>query len=246
MQALRALLAQVVGFTAGLGVASMAPEGHPFGPLHLAASAVSAAAFAHLVLRQPRWWLPLHLAFLPSLGLASRLEVGSGVWLFGLLALALVFWGTFKGDVPLYLSSPAVTEAVAELLVARPESRFAELGAGVGTVAVPLARRFAGLRVEAWERAPLPYLLCRARAARLDNLRVRRQDFWAADLSQYDVVFAFLSPVVMARLSAKVRTEMRPGTLFVSAAFPCAGWMADEEHVLDDRRATHLYVHRIP
>ena len=255
MQAVRGLLAQLLGLTlAGsivwaVDLRTAGADSATFVLVLVGVAALGAASFGHFVLRQPRWWVPIHLSFLPAVWSVSQAELGATVWLCGFVALALVFWGTFKGDVPLYLSSPAVVEAVSELamalVAARPEVRVAELGAGVGTIAVALARRFPGLTLDAWERAPLPYLLCRARAARLGNLRVHRQDFWAADLSRYELVFVFLSPVVMARLSAKVRAEMRPGTIFVSAAFPCPDWVADEAHVLDDRRGTHLYVHRI-
>lgn len=243
MQALRALLAQLLGVAVALPVARATPGA--FGPVLLGVAALSAAAFSRWPLRQPRWWVPIHLAFLPALALVSRLEWGAGVWLGGFVALALVFWGTFKGDVPLFLSSDAVTEAVLALVAARGPGRIAELGAGVGTVAVPLAARFPEREIDAWERAPLPFLTCWLRARGRRNLRVLRRDFWAVDLGEYDVVFAFLSPAVMARLTTKVQAEMRPGTLFVSAAFECPGWPADEAHVLDDRRGTHLYVHHI-
>jgi hypothetical protein len=244
MQALRALLAQLLGLAVALSLSRMVPP-MANGASWVVIAALGAALFSRWPLRQPRWWVPIHLAFLPGLLLVSRLEVGAGVWLGGFVALALVFWGTFKGDVPLFLSSDAVTEAVLELVAARAPGRIAELGAGVGTVAVPLARRFPERSIDAWERAPGPFLTCWLRARGRANLRVLRRDFWAVDLGEYDVVFAFLSPAVMARLATKVRAEMRPGTLFVSAAFECPGWAADEAHVLDDRRGTHLYVHRI-
>jgi hypothetical protein len=244
MQALRALLAQLLGLAAAWGLARVVPGGLGW-PVLVGAAALGAAAFSRWLLGQARWWVPIHLLFLPALVLVSRLDVGSGVWLAGLVALAVVFWGTFKGDVPLFLSSEAVTEAVVELVAARAPGRIAELGAGLGTVAVPLARRFPERAIDAWERAPGPFLTCWLRARGRGNLRVLRRDFWAVDLGGYDVVFVFLSPAVMERLTKKVRAEMRPGTLFVSAAFECPGWAADEEHVLDDRRGTHLYVHRI-
>lgn len=244
MQALRALLAQLLGLAVALPVARLAPPGWS-APVWVGVAALAAALFSRWPLRQPPWWVPIHLLFLPALALVSRLEVGAGVWLGGFVALALVFWGTFKGDVPLFLSSDAVTEAVLALVAARSPGRIAELGAGVGTVAVPLARRFPERPIDAWERAPGPFLTCWLRARGRSNLRVLRRDFWAVDLGEYDVVFAFLSPAVMARLATKVRAEMRPGALFVSAAFECPGWAADEAHVLDDRRGTHLYVHRI-
>jgi hypothetical protein len=246
----RAVVAQAAGMVLGAVALALLPPERP-GRLGvaLAVAAVGAAAVGRFALRQPPWWGPIHLVFLPAVVAASGAAVPSEVYPVGFLALLLVFWGTFRGDVPLYLSSSAVTEAVIAL-VAEAGARVAsvaDLGAGVGTVAVPLARRLPGVRVDAWERAPVPFLLTRARALMFArrNVSVHAADFWQAPLGGFDLVFAFLSPVVMERLAVKVRAEMRPGTLFVSAAFECPGWVPERTLVLADRRETRVYVYRV-
>jgi len=244
----RAVLAQGVGMALGAVALALTPPERP-GRLGvaLAVAAVGAAAVGRFALRQPPWWGPIHLLFLPAVVAASGAAVPPEVYPVGFLALLLVFWGTFRGDVPLYLSSSAVTEAVIALAAEARVASVADLGAGVGTVAVPLARRLPGVRVDAWERAPVPFLLCRVRARALGTriLTVHAADFWQAPLGGFDLVFAFLSPVVMERLAAKVRAEMRPGTLFVSAAFECPGWVPERTLVLADRRETRVYVYRL-
>jgi hypothetical protein len=243
-QGVLALLAQLCGVAAAGSLAWVMPQ--LFRDIWLLAIAQGvAAALASRTLQQPAWWWPMHLLFLPAVLTASTLRLPSELYLAAFILLMLVFWGTVKGDVPLFLSSPAVVEAVAEIVDDERARRFADLGAGVGSVAVPLAKHFPLLAVEAWERAPLPWLVTAFRGRSLPNLAVHRQSFWECDLAGYDVVFAFLSPAPMPELAEKVRREMRVGALFISSSFPVPGWVPEAELEIEDRRNTVLYCYRI-
>jgi hypothetical protein len=196
------------------------------------------------ILRQPYWWLPIHLLFLPMAIAMLSLQLPSWLYLLVVLLLALVFWGTVKGDVPLFLSSNDVADAVTAIVERENAGTFADLGAGVGSVAVPLARQ--GLIiVEAWERAPLPWLITAWRCRKLPNATVRRASLWNCNLARYEVVFAFLSPAVMAELGEKVRHEMRSGSLFISSSFPIPDWQTESIIQIEDRRRTKLFCYRI-
>ena len=124
---------------------------------------------------------------------------------------------------PLFLSSTAVADAVAAIVERENADMFADLGAGIGSVAVPLAERRA-MTVDAWECAPLPWLITAWRCRKTAECDARRASLWGCDLGRYEVVFAFLSPAVMAELGEKVRREMRPGSLFISSSFPIPDW----------------------
>lgn len=243
-QGVRALLAQLLGVAAAGLLAWLMPQ--LVRDIWLLAIAQGiAAAMASRALHQPAWWWPMHLLFLPAVLMASTLHLPSELYLAAFILLMLVFWGTVKGDVPLFLSSPAVVEAVAEIADDERARRFADLGAGVGSVAVPLAKHFPLLAVEAWERAPLPWAMTAFRGRNLPNLVVHRRSFWECNLAEYDVVFAFLSPAPMPELAEKVRREMRVGTLLVSSSFPAPGWVPEAELEIEDRRKTVLYCYRI-
>jgi hypothetical protein len=160
------------------------------------------------------------------------------------LLLALVFWGTVNGDVPLFLSSTFVADAVADIVERENADTFADLGAGVGSVAVPLAQ-YRSITVDAWERAPLPWLITAWRCRKLANASVKRASLWECNLAAYRVVFAFLSPAVMAELGEKVRREMHPGSLFISSSFPIPGWEPEAIVQIEDRRMTKLFCYRV-
>lgn len=209
----------------------------------IAAQPILAMSLSHL-LRQPVWWLPIHLLFLPSVYGLMSINLPPWLYLLAFVALALAFWGTVNGDVPLFLSSPAVTEALIGIVEREKAETLVELGAGVGSVVVPLARRLPGLSIVAFERAPLPWLVLRWRCWRLPNVRVRRSSFWDCDLADYAVAFAFLSPLVMERLGEKCRREMEAGGLLVSSSFLIPNRPPQATFELADRRQTCLYCYR--
>jgi hypothetical protein len=204
----------------------------------------TAAALCSCILRQPHWWVPIHLLFVPSAMVMFTLQLPPVLYLLALLLLALVFWGTVKGDVPLFLSSTPVANAIAAIVERENAQAFAELGAGIGSVAVPLAQNLP-IIVKAWERAPLPWLIMTWRCRKLPNLSVKRTSLWDGNLTGYNVVFAFLSPAVMADLGEKIDREMLPGSLFISSSFPIPDWHAESLVTIKDRRRTTLFCYRL-
>lgn len=241
---LKALAAQFAGLLLALLLTWLLPAWRQ--PAVFLLLQATAAALTSRWLDQAPWWPVMHLLFLPAAFLLMQLQWPSWIYLVALLVMALVFWGTLRGDVPLFLSSPAVARALETLVRKEGAQRVIDLGAGVGSVVVPLAMRHPNLGIEAWEHSPLPWLLARWRCRHLPNVRVIRGSFWECDLSVFDLVFAFLSPLPMAQLGEKVLREMPPGSLFVSSSFAVPDWEAEMVLEIEDRRGTSLYCYRIP
>jgi len=202
------------------------------------------ACSAAAALRSEPWWLPIHLAFMPALLLASGLHLAPAWYLAAFMACALVFWSSYRTRVPLYLSNRATARAVAKLLGDRPPGRLLDLGSGTGSLLRPLATLCPAWRLAGIEAAPLPYWWSAWRASGCHNLDVRRGDFFDADWSGYDVVYAFLSPVPMAQVWDKACAEMPEGSLLVSNSFAIPGAPASGMIELEDRRRTRLYLYR--
>jgi hypothetical protein len=70
-------------------------------------------------------------------------------------------------------------------------------------------------------------------------------NLWDCDLSQYNVVFAYLSPVPMDALWNKARQEMRPGSLFISNTFAVHDNPPQESITVDDLHHSTLYIWRM-
>lgn len=241
--ALQALIAQLAGWGLVLGAVALGwlPAGHPWWTA--ASQAAIAAAIAHF-LGSARWWLAIHLAFAPLLLAAAKLGLTPGWYLAAFLVLALIYWSSYRTQVPLYLSNRATVAAIAKLV---PEDRpwcILDLGSGTGTLLRPLAEQRPQAFCVGLESAPAPCWIARLLGRGIPNLALRREDFWGHDWSGYDLVYAFLSPVPMPRVGEKAVAELKAGALLVSNSFPIPGLEPDFIIDLDDRRRTRLYAYR--
>lgn len=173
--------------------------------------------------RQPWWWRVIHAGFMPLVWATYRLAIDPGWFLLAFFLLLLIYRGALSGQVPLYLSNKQTVACLAELLAERGPSRFLDLGSGIGSTTVPLADLLPDSHFTGYENAPLTWLLGRLLSLGRPNIRWRWDDLWQANLADYDVVYAFLSPVPMPRLWAKAQAEMQSGSLFISNSFPVPG-----------------------
>ncbi|MDD5328387.1 MAG: hypothetical protein PHX38_00150 [Sulfuricella sp.] len=193
------------------------------------------------------WWLPINLLFVPAL--AGTLSFGlSPAWfLAAFLALFLAYWSVFRSQVPLYLSSRKAWAAVAELLPVEPGFSLLDVGAGLGGMLGYLSMRRPDGRFHGMEIAPLPFALAWLRKwVGQGRYQIGWGDFWKHSLADHDIVYAYLSPVPMARLWAKACGEMAPGSRFISNTFSVPG--IEPEHIVElvDFHRSRLYVYRVP
>ncbi len=214
----------------------------------LAVQALVAALCAH-ALGSARWWLLIHLAFVPALVLGLKLSQGLAIsphwFLLVFLALLLVYGHTHRSQVPLYLSNRASARALARLLPARPVALL-DIGAGIGSVLRVLATERPDCRFTGIELALAPWLLGRMLANGQPNLAWERGDFFQPSWAGFDVVYAFLSPMPMAAVWRKACAELAPGSLLVSNSFAIPDLAPEQTILVDDRRHTRLLVYRIP
>ncbi|OGT03870.1 MAG: hypothetical protein A2143_06340 [Gallionellales bacterium RBG_16_57_15] len=207
---------------------------------------IVAASFSYLS-GLARWWLPIQLLFVPALLLMLQAGLPPNFFLGAFLILLLVYWSAFRSQVPLYLSSSKVWRAMECLLPAittKPGFTFVDLGSGLGGLLAHLARvRPDGLYTGV-EIAPLPFFWSwlRIKLGGYRNCRLHWGSLWDCDLSQYDMVFAYLSPVPMEKLWHKARNEMRPGTLFISSTFAVPGQLPHEIAQVDDLHHSTLLI----
>jgi hypothetical protein len=193
--------------------------------------------------RQPWWWQVIHLFFAPLIWLGLQLPI-SPLWHLGaFVILFLIFRGAASGQIPLYLSGAKTVVRLATLLPHK--ARFLDIGAGIGSLLLPLARQRPDLRLAGIDNAPLPWLLGWLRT-RTTGIDWRWGDFWTHSLTPCEAVYCFLSPAPMTALWDKACREMAPGSLFVSKAFPVPGQTPEALSGNEDSPVDTLYVYRIP
>lgn len=212
-----------------------------------AAEGVLAALFA-VLLRCAPWWWGINALFPPLLVLALGLDVSPGWMGLLFLALLLVYWNAHGERVPLYLSNTATHAALRAILAreAGEARRVADLGSGLGGALRAMAEAPRVAEAVGFETAPLPWLISRMRFGGHPRIRLRRTSFWNERLTDFDVVYAFLSPAPMPRLWAKLVREARRPMLLISNSFAVPDVEPDEVIELDDARGTELFLYRLP
>ena len=166
------------------------------------------------------WWRAIQLLFPVALFGAFQLAIPPLAFLAVFLFLLLLYWSTYRTQVPYYPSNRRVWKAVAGLLPDKQAVRVIDIGSGLGGLVLDLARRSPAIEATGIELAPLPWLASRLRA-RLARSRARfiRGDYNGLNFGEFDLVFAYLSPAAMDALWRKAAREMRPGSLLLSYEF---------------------------
>ncbi len=111
-------------------------------------------------------------------------------------------------------------EKMMELAELKPGMKTVDLGSGAGRLVFLAAEN--GAFATGYELNPFLVWWSRmmARIFKLDKLvDIKLKSIYQADLSQMDVVFAFLLPKPMEKLEKKLFTELKPGAMILSYSF---------------------------
>jgi hypothetical protein len=228
-------------------VIMLAAEAMPSLP---AARLILQGAIASLIgrlLRLPYWWVPINLMLPLAVVYTAALALPPWLYLLAFVALLLLQWNSGAERVPLYLSNRPTREALAGLLPEGPGHHLVDIGSALGGTLLYLARRRPDMRFSGIESAPLPYAIAwlRLKWARQPNVRLIYGNFWKESLREYDLLYAFLSPIPMQALFDKAKQEMPAGSLFISNSFTVPDTPAGKAVSVSDRRHTRLYCWRL-
>ena len=148
--------------------------------------------------------------------------------IFSALFITLEFYvgiiGRLKGA-PFVASRPGRIRTMTELACIKEGMRVVDLGSGDGSIVIEAAR--AGATATGIEMNPflIPYSRWRARRAEVRGrtlfIRGEIKDFPLHDI---DVVFLYLLPGLLSKISEKLSRELKHGAIVISNAFPIPGW----------------------
>ncbi len=109
--------------------------------------------------------------------------------------------------------------------------KAADIGSGDGRIVIALAKH--GIEAHGYEINPLLIKTSKKNIqdAGLENrATIYWQNFWKADISQYDIITVFGVGFIMKRLEKKLQKELKPGATIVSFRFPFHAWPLQEKH----------------
>ena len=199
------------------------------------------AAALSLLLRMSWWWVAIELLFAPTLFAAHTLPIPPAIFLVVFLLMLGIFWSTCRTQVPLFLSGPAVWDAVNTSLPRRA-LRFIDIGSGLGGLVLALAQRRPDCVFSGVEIAPLPWLISVMRARWMKNTaRFTRTDYRSLNFAHYDVIFAYLSPAAMPMLWQQAVEQMSKDSMLISYQFGIAATPPDQMCQLEGSN-TMLYI----
>jgi precorrin-6B methylase 2 len=148
---------------------------------------------------------------------------------FLLVSFVVVLLLTFvpgKTLAPLVFTTRKTREQLFAAARLQKGQRFVDLGCGKGNLLIQAARRF-GAQAIGFEIAPLQFVWSKINvwlSGQNKNITVALADFMTCDLSQADVVYIFLTPQAMSKVSAKLEKELKKGTRVISNSFPIPDW----------------------
>jgi hypothetical protein len=164
-----------------------------------------------------------------------------------LLALLVILAALLWVLVPAFYGLPPVSTRPGRIRKAlnmaglRPGETLYDLGSGHGRVLVIAAGEFSA-RAVGIEAGPVQRTVCRVNALwnRVSpKVQIEGGDFFQADLSRADVIYAYLTSKYAGRLEEKLQRELKPGARVVTVAFDLPGWTP-----ADFDRENLLYLYR--
>jgi len=127
-----------------------------------------------------------------------------------------------------------------EMAELRPGETLYDLGSGDGRVLIIAAREF-GARAVGIDVGPVQCVqawLNSVLSRSTDKVKVKWGNFLKSDLSQADVVFAYLTSSYVGRLAPQLSSQLKPGARVVTISFDFPDW---EPAAFDDRELIFLY-----
>jgi SAM-dependent methyltransferase len=198
--------------------------GFYFGLLYFLLAQSAFSALISIFFKMDWWWIPIHLFFPFLIVSAFQSSIPSSWFLISFLIMLMLYWSTFKTQVPYY---PSRNEVIPFLLEHIPEDKnmqVIDVGCGFAGVLLALANRRPKSQFWGVEIAPLPYFISWLRAKfQKRNVNILFGDYSKLDFSNYDLVFVYLSPVAMPILWQTIRHQMRPGSYIFSYEFMIPG-----------------------
>ncbi len=138
--------------------------------------------------------------------------------------LISLLFSSFKGS-PYVPTKSDEADKILQAANLKTGQRFLDLGCGDGRLVQKAVQQY---KVEGTGIDINPVILfwakLKAKWAKTNNIVFMRQNIFAADLRNYDVIYLFLFPDLLQKLKSKLSTQTKPNVLIISHGFQIEGW----------------------
>ncbi|HOY69873.1 MAG TPA: class I SAM-dependent methyltransferase [Methylotenera sp.] len=197
------------------------------------------------IAKQAHWWRWIHFGFAFAVWGMMQIQLPSEIYLACFIVTTGIFWTTFRSQVPFFPSRPAVWQEIEQLIPQHRPTRVIDIGSGLGDMAMYIANQRPLCQAEGIEIAPLPWVVSQVRGFfKQSRARFKLGDYYDLNFADYDIIFAYLSPVAMPLLWNKAMQEMKPGSLLVSLEFEIEQ-MQPTNIITPKDQSPNLYVWRM-
>lgn len=154
--------------------------------------------------------------------------------------------------VPFVPTHAGDVEFIVKKLGISNKDTFYDLGSGNGKV-VFLVNQLTGAKCIGYELSWWTYLYARLKnwlafpdkAKRINDnvewVQFRNENFFKANWSEANYIYAYLYPPLMGRIEEKFQAEMKPGSVAVVRDFPFPNMPYTEKHFLPKKHEIYIY-----
>jgi hypothetical protein len=170
--------------------------------------------------------------------------------IFGILlpvgaVLSITIWSLKNGIVPMP-TTRRQTQCILQNLPQDPGPMIFDLGSGLGTLAISLARQFPKSAITGVESSPIPFWISKILRVilRVPNLSFQRNDILRPSLENASAVVVYLHRAGIRNLKPKLEQELKSGVWILSNTFAFPEWKPLKVVNTGDFNNTKIYVYR--
>lgn len=183
-------------------------------------SQAAIAAFFSFLLNMDWWWWVIQFLFPFFIVLFALSEIPSLYYLIAFCFFLLLFWTVFLTQVPYYPSKSSLVPIISNFFPKDKSIKFVDIGSGLGGLLIGLSKVRKNSYFWGIEIAPIPWFISVLRVKIYkNNVQFIFGNYENISFEEYDMIFAYLSPVVMSDLWIKAKNEMREGSILLSYEF---------------------------
>jgi len=126
-----------------------------------------------------------------------------------------------------------VIQRALKLAGVKKDDLLYDLGCGNGDVLIEASKL--GAECVGYEISPYYYILSKLRTWRFKNIKVKYQNINDVILSEADIVYVYLLPEFLEKLTPKFKKELKPSARLISIGFPIKDLESSQKIIFKNR-----------